>query len=183
MTLFLRIATQMNVAPALAEVESQPELWGQYPERLIVPNSPHAQSQDIWLRFRPRAELTDPAKCGEPHFPVFYPAWDRLPGLHPLVFDIMARVKATSLGGILMTKIPPGKAILPHTDSGWHPTFNDTKAYVILKANDLCFNRCLDETVIMQPGEAWLFRNDIVHSVENHGATDRIALIITMRTK
>jgi hypothetical protein len=29
-----------------------------------------------------RAELTEPSKFSEPHFPVWYPAWERLPGFN-----------------------------------------------------------------------------------------------------
>jgi hypothetical protein len=35
----------------------------------------------------------------------------------------------------------------------------------------------------MRAGEAWTFRNDIEHSVENGGKTDRIAVILTMHTE
>ena len=82
-----------------------------------------------------------------------------------------------------MTRLPPGARILPHIDVGWHPTFNNTKCYVVLKANEQCFNHCVDETVIMRPGEAWLFNNRVIHSVDNNGDDERIALIMTMRVE
>lgn len=180
---FAKIAEGLNVAPALAQLAAQPEIWGRNRERLDVAGSPHAQTKDIWLRFRPQHELTSPEKYGEPHFAAFWPAWHALPGLHPIVFDIMARVGAVYLGGILMTRIPAGGAVLPHIDHGWHPEFNNTKAYVILKANPGCVNWCETEMVVMQPGEAWLFNNQVRHSVENHGPDERIAMVITMRVE
>lgn len=180
---FAKIASGLNVAPALAQIESQPELWDRDPERMTATGSPHVQSSDMWLRFRPRRELTSRQRFGEPHFAEFWPAWHALPGLHPVVFDIMARVGAVYLGGILATRIPAGCEILPHVDTGWHPTFNSTKAYVILKANDRCVNHCLEERVVMKPGEAWLFNNLVTHSVENHGDDERIAIVITMRVE
>lgn len=180
---FARIATGLNVAPALLQVEAQPELWDRDTERMTVPDSPHAQSSDMWLRFRPRAELTSRQSFAEPHFAAFWPAWHALPGLHPIVFHIMAMLGAVYLGGILMTRIPAGCKILPHIDRGWHPEFNATKAYVILKANERCVNHCLDEQVVMRPGEAWLFNNLITHSVDNDGDSERIAMVITMRVE
>ena len=180
---FHRLAEGIPVDEACGQILAQPHLWDRDPERTVLPNSPHAQSSDIWLRFRAKQELTEPARYAEPHFAVFYPAWHDLPALHPIVFRIMAKVQAVYLGGILITKIPPGKVILPHVDTGWHPEFMNCKAYVILQANDGCFNHCEDETVIMRPGEAWLFNNRVTHSVENRGEQDRIALITTMRVE
>jgi hypothetical protein len=158
-----------------------PELWGQHPQR-TGEGSPHAQSLDIWLRFRDPAELHEPADYGAPHWPVWYPAWDILTALHPIVFAIAHEMEATAIGGILMTKIPPGCEILPHQDHGWHPEHFSTKVYAIIQANPLCVNRCEDEEVVMREGEAWSFVNHVTHSVRNDGTNDRIALIITMRT-
>lgn len=180
---FHLLAEGIPVEKARDQIVQQPLLWDRDPERTTIPNSPHAQSSDIWLRFRPKDELTEPARFGDPHFAAFYPAWHDLPELHPIVFGLMARVQAVYLGGILITRIPPGKAILPHIDTGWHPTFMNCKAYVILQANERCLNHCEGETVIMRPGEAWLFNNLVMHSVENHGDQDRIALITTMRVE
>ena len=173
----------IDTAPALDQLRAHPELWAAVPQRLTVPDSPHVESQDIWLRFRNKGELQEPADYGAPHFAEFWPAWHLLPGLHPVVFDAMRAVEAVYLGGCLITKIPPGASIHPHIDHGWHPTFNNCKVYIILQANPECVNYCEDEHVKMRAGEAWMFRNDIVHSVENNGATDRIAVICTMRVE
>jgi hypothetical protein len=183
MRYFAKIADGLDVAPALVQLDAHPGLWGQKPDRTAIPDSPHRQTTDIWLRFRPEHELTSREKYGEPHFAAFWPAWYALPGLHPIVFDIMARMQAVYLGGILLTRIPAGAEVLPHIDTGWHPTFNNTKAYVILKANPDCLNHCLDETVVMQPREAWLFNNTVIHSVQNRGDDERIAMVITMRVE
>lgn len=178
---FRQIGAGIPVTEALAQIQAQPQLWDRDPERTSMPGSPHAQSSDIWLRFRAKHELTEPVKYGEPHFAEFYPAWRDLPAIHPIVFGVMAKMQAVYLGGILMTRLAPGTAILPHVDRGWHPEFLNVKAYVIIKANEACLNHCLDETVTMRPGDAWLFNNLVTHSVENNGDDERIALIITMR--
>jgi hypothetical protein len=179
---FRRIG-EFDPRPALAQLDAHPELWGENPERTNAPGSPHAQSLDIWLRFRAREELTAPERYGEPHFASFYPAWSLLPALHPLVFDLMRKVGAVYLGGIMLTRLPAGARILPHHDDGWHARFMNCKCYCILAANACCINFCGDEAVTMRPGESWQFRNDIQHSVENNGDTDRIAMICTMRVE
>lgn len=181
MRYFQKIDEGIDVTDAIWQLDQHPEVWDRDRERIDAPNSPHVESSDIWLRFRPRRDLNRPASFGEPHFAEFYPAWHVLTALHPVVFRIMNRVEATYLGGCLITKIPAGKSIHPHIDRGWHPETMGTKVYVILAANDQCLNRCAGETVVLRPGEAWTFRNDVLHSVKNGGETDRIAVILTMR--
>ena len=179
---FHRLMTNIDGSWATSQLAAHPELWNQHPERTSIPGSPHAASSDIWLRFRDPTELHEPADYGAPHFAVWYPAWHLLPGLHPIVFDVARAVEATYIGGCLITRIPAGAAILPHVDRGWHPESLPAKAYIILKANDGCVNWCEDEAVVMKTGTAWRFRNDLVHSVQNNGDSERIAVILTMRT-
>lgn len=168
--------------PALKQLATHQALWGANPERLTLPNSPHAQTQDIWLRARPRRELTSKASYGEPHFPAFYPAWHTLSALQPMVMSVMTQMRAGMLGFTMLSRIPAGCAVLPHVDTGWHAEFCHCKAYVILAANERCVNICGDERIWMRSGSSWLFENRVPHSVVNDGDTDRIALIITMRT-
>jgi hypothetical protein len=183
MTLFAKISAGIETGRALAELAAAGDLWGADPDRTSIPDSPHEGVPDIWLRCRPRREIDSPARFGEPHFSEFYPAWHRLPSVHPLVFGVMAWCKATMLGFCMISKIPPGGQVKPHSDNGWHAHFYDKKAYVILQANDRCVNTCGDEQVVMATGDIYLFENRVLHSVRNDGDTPRIALIITMRTK
>lgn len=183
MKYFAKVCGGIDVAPALAQIEAHPELWGADPDRTALPNSPHAQAPDIWLRCRPRREIDHTGRFGEPHFSEFYPAWHTLTALHPIVFDLMHANKAAMLGFSMLSKISPGSEVRPHVDSGWHTNQYPLKAYVILQANHGCINRCGDEEVVMEAGSCWLFENRILHAVVNRGATDRIALIMTMSTR
>lgn len=178
MRYFQKIA-RYNVENLAEQLDAQPELWDQHSAR--VKHDTFAGTSDIWVRWRPFEELTDPSKYLEPHFPVFYPAWYRLPALELIVFDLMAREKATHLGGILITRIPAGGLIKPHRDSGWHPEFYRRKVYVPIQTNDRVVNHCEDERVTMRRGEAWFFNNLVTHMVENNGDTERRTLIVCMR--
>ena len=179
---FKKLLFRFEAWPIKRQIEQHHHLWGEHPERIDFEDSPHVQSQDIWLRFRDQSELHQPSDYGMPHWPVWYPAWKQLTSLHSLVFHIAHEVKATDIGGILMTRIPAGASILPHVDTGWHPEHFSKKCYAIIKANAWCVNRCMDEEVIMREGECWLFDNSVTHSVDNAGSGDRIAMIVTMRT-
>lgn len=180
---FEKLAEGLPVAEVMAQLHAHPELWNENGERTQGPTSPHYGVDDIWVRFRDRDDLKEPANFNEPHFAKFYPAWNVLTALHPIVFGVMARTKATYLGGILLTRIPPGGSVKPHDDrGGWHAEEMDTKIYVSLQSNPKCINRCMDEEVVIKTGEAWTFNNLLTHSVENAGIEHRITCIICLKT-
>jgi aspartyl/asparaginyl beta-hydroxylase (cupin superfamily) len=95
----------------------------------------------------------------------------------------MYAVGADYLGGVLITRLPPGGMIAPHHDrGGWHAEYLNCKVYVPLWGDD-CLNTCEGEELVMKPGEAWTFDNLKVHSVHNRSTTDRAVLIICMRVE
>lgn len=180
---FEKIADGIDVAPVLAQLALNPGLWDEHTNR-TAEDSPHHGVPDIWLRYRSLEELTGPESFREPHFATFYPAWRALPALKPIVMRLMAKTEAVYLGGILMTKIRPGGSVKPHHDRGsWHAEYHNTKVYVPLQTNEKCVNICEEESAVMRAGEAWTFNNLLTHSVENNGDSDRITLIVCMRTE
>lgn len=180
---FERVATGLPVEAVLAELDARPDLWNQHRGR-VSPASPHADTDDIWVRFRDPKELTEPHHFAEPHDSTFYPAWDALPSLHPIIWTLMGVAKPRRLGGILITRIPAGKSVKPHHDrGGWHAEHHNWKAFAPLRSNDFCVNTFEDEEVVMRAGEAWRINNQVVHAVHNRGATERITLIPCMRTE
>lgn len=182
MSNFQKLPLIFDVQPLLGQLSDHPELWNQNPERKDAPCSPHAAMSDIWLRFRPKAELREPKHYGEPHIPTWYPSRRYLPAAEEISLTLMSYFRAVQLGGVLITKIPPGGRIAPHNDKGrWHPEFFNGKAYVPLKSNKGCLNICENDAIVMRAGECWTFDNLKEHSVENNGQEDRITLIICMR--
>lgn len=179
-----KLGDGIDVGALVEQLDAQPDLWNEHSQRLVAPGSPHAGSSDIWIRYRAFDELTYPAAYHEPHFAVNYRAWHALPALRPIVFGLMRHVEAVYLGGILITRIPPGGQILPHDDRGsWHAEYLNRKVYVPLRANEGCVNRCEEQAETLRVGEAWSFDNLRVHSVENNGDTDRVTLIVCMRVE
>ena len=181
---FGRIDYAVDIGLLLEQIQANPQLWNQNPERRNGGDSPHAEMSDIWLRFRPKDELLEYEHYVEPHIPAWYPSRRLLTEVERISLDLMAHFRAVQLGGILITKIPPGCSIKPHDDRGrWHPEFFNTKIYIPLQSNDGCVNICEEDSVNMKTGEVWTFDNLKVHSVENNGTTDRITLIISLRTE
>ncbi len=177
---FQQICSGIDVLPLLLAIKLKPELWDRQTLRKDRPNNAHKQTQDIWIRFNDPKKVNDP-DFTEVHFPVWHPAYYELPQIRPIIFGLMARTEATQLGGVMITKIQPKGRVLPHTDLGWHPEFYPLKLYIPLQTNPSCINRVEDETVKMNTGECWFFRNTVEHEVINDGDDDRITLIVCLK--
>lgn len=181
---FQKIPITIDTSLLLQQINEHPELWNEHPERKIWKGSYHVAMSDIWLRFRPKEQLKEAKNYEEAFILAWYPSRRILTEVERIALDLMAHFRSVWLGGILITKIPPGGEILPHHDRGrWHPEFFNCKLYLPLKSNPACINRCEDEEVNMKVGEVWTFDNLKVHSVENNGDEDRMTLIISMRTE
>ena len=76
---FRQIHHGLDVGPILAELDAQPDLWDQHPERRTAPGSPHVGMTDVWVRARAYSDLQTLGAFREEHRPVFYSAWHRLP--------------------------------------------------------------------------------------------------------
>lgn len=171
----------LDVAPILAELNALPE-WGQYAERKTRDGTPHGDMTDLWIRYFPRETLKEPADFNRPGQCVFYPVWDRLPSLHPLVWGLMGSQQSVELGGIMCVRLPPGGRIERHTDiGGWHASHYNFKCYVVLEANARCVVECDGDEQVFRPGEIFEFSNQLPHSMCNDGDTMRTTLIICMR--
>jgi hypothetical protein len=180
---FTQIGTGINVDPILKEIDANPALWGSYDIRQKVEGSPHSDTTDICLRGPDPAEMAaDRTYVSRPHLSVFWPGWDLLPSLHHHVFVLAAHIRATGIGGILLTRMQPGARIDWHTDPYWHAVAYNPKLYVPLRSNEKCVNYVEDETLVMRPGEIWSFDNDKLHAVTNDGDEERIMAIICYRT-
>ncbi len=179
---FQHIASGIDVVPLALALARQPELWNTHNERKTFEGSAHGGTSDIWVRYNDPANLAlGYAAYTSEHDSVWHAAYAKLPQVRPIVFGVMARCEAVRLGGVLITKIPAGGHVLPHTDSGWHPEYYNTKIYVPILSNPQCVNRVEDERVTMAPGDAWYFNNTLEHEVINDGDSDRITLIICLR--
>jgi hypothetical protein len=181
---FSLIRKGIHVNPVLAQIAEHPELWNAHTGRKLRPGSPHVQMSDIWVRFNDLAKCPDFAKLSDEHVPIWYPAYAALPALRPILAELMARVQGEMLGGVLITKVPPGGEIAPHADSSWHVEQYE-KYYVSLQSAPGAVFGCLHEGVqeelSPQPGECWLFDNRKRHWVKNESSIDRITLIVCIR--
>lgn len=177
---FQCLATGLNVGPLLHQVVLHPELWNRNTVRTAHPGSPHKSVDDILLRFQPIAKdvarVIDDCECK------FYPAWNVLTEAHALLFDLARAVRAERIGRVLISRLPAGGVIEPHEDGGAVATYY-TRYQLPLQSEPGCVFECAGEAVQMRAGEAWWFANKLTHAVVNNSATDRISLIVDLRTR
>lgn len=180
---FLRLGTGLDTNPVLQALFRQPDLWNRQTFRTQFPNTPHADVDDIWLRF------SDPAKCTETSNvigddrPIWHDAAPHLSEVKPLVLNLMRFANAYQLDRLLITRLRPGARILPHADAdGDYVQESDRLRYhVVLQGLPGSLYTCGDETVQMLTGETWLFNAREVHSIHNNSAADRIHLLVDVR--
>ena len=158
-------------------LEAHPELWNQRTERTAPADSPHHELDDIWCRFAdPETMRSDGS-----HDSIWYPPADVLP-VRELCLDIMRLVQGTQLGGVLITRIPAGKQCKPHTDPGWHARHYQ-KFAVQIAADPAQAFRFVGHELVTAPGDVFWFDNAYTHWVTNDSQSDRITMIVCVRTE
>lgn len=180
---FTLIRQDVDVAPLLTALERHPELWDQHSRRKTGEGSPHGGMSDIWVRYNEIGEREkggDWSQFNAAHESAWYPAYDALPELAPLIFDLMRTVQGERLGGVLITKIPSGSGIDPHIDRGWHVDYYD-KYYLSLKSAPGANFHCGEYFINPKPGDIYHFDNRIEHWVENKSPIERMTLIMCIR--
>lgn len=177
---FFQKICDIDVTDLLSQIDAHPELWGEFGWRKNIPHGPHGQMTDIWVRYNDIKNLGP--KFNDEHDPVWYPAYDALPALKQIIYPLMAMVEGERLGGVLITRIPPGRGIAPHIDKSWHVDYYD-KFYVQLKSRPGAIFCCGDDRLNPKPGEVWRFDNRKLHWVNNNSDDDRMTLIVCIRTK
>ena len=161
----------VNVAPMLWALRKNPELWDQNTARTAGETSPFHGTHDIWARFAaPGSDFT------QPHESVWGDVAQVLP-IRELVYPLMSMVKGDQLGGVLITKIPPGGSVKPHVDPGWHARFYEKYAIQIDSAPGQSFN-FEKESLVTMPGDVYWFDNSVTHWITNDSAYDRITAIV-----
>lgn len=174
---FQRIFNGLQVVPLLHSVMAS-KRWNEFPIRTTYPGSPHADADDILLRFNEIPD-GDPAKVVDDVLCRNFLLGD-FPLARPVIFDLMRVVEGEQLGRVIITRLAPGGWITPHRDEGAPATYYDRYQIGLQVLPGVLF-RAGDETCEMQSGEVWWFDNTQEHEVRNNSAQDRIVMIVDIR--
>jgi uncharacterized RmlC-like cupin family protein len=129
---------------------------------------------DIWVRYNSMANFGP--RFNDAHNAGWYPAWRALLDLHPLVYWLMETVEGERLGGILITKLPPGGRVRTHVDQDWHANYYQ-KFYIALQNEPGAVFSFPERDLIAQAGDCFWFDNSVPHGVHNGSNQERLALI------
>jgi Aspartyl/Asparaginyl beta-hydroxylase len=180
-----QIIEGVKVEPILAEISD--DLWNQITLRTAHVTSPHRECDDIWLRFRglnEREGKTDTEFCNTAYTPTWYPCMDYMPITKMIIESIFMLVDGEELGGCLITRIPAGKQVYSHSDSGGYNCEHYLSKYLlVLQSAPGQVWHIGGKDIEHEAGSVSLFDNRQVHSVTNDSDVDRISLIITIRQK
>lgn len=169
-----------DVSMALEQIAQHPELWNHYAHRTYAGGA-HRQVDDIWVRYNDFANYAaNPDFFVGEHDSVWYPDSAKIPAVKGLCMELMATVGGERLGGVLITRIPPGGGVEPHVDHGWHAGYYEKFAIQLMGTEDQAF--CFDGyTVSALPGQCYTFDNSRKHWVTNSSNVPRMTLICCVR--
>ena len=178
-----KIDIDIDVLPLQKKLIDNPNFFGLISDRIDADSSsPHRESSDIWVRYGDIFGENGKNVLIEEHDSVWYPIIDDLQEVLPIAFKLMTKVHGERLGGVLITKLEKGKKVYPHVDTeGWHPGYYDKFYVPILNKDGAVFGFEDDGEINAKEGEAYWFRNDIPHWVNNNSDSDRIAMVVCIK--
>lgn len=143
--------------------------------------TPHGDVSDIWVRYNAWENYTgDWAAFHGEHVSEWYPVISKIPAAWSLARKVKRLARAETLGGVLITKVPPGGHVAPHIDGGWHAG-HYRKLAVQVMGNQRQGFHFEDAVLRADPGDVYEFDNSRLHWVTNESDTDRITLIVCVR--
>lgn len=150
-------------------------VWDQNTARTAPEDSPHHGLSDIWARYAPLG-----VDGSQPHKSIWYDT-PLTEDLKALACQLVSLVNGTELGGVLITRIPPGAICKPHTDPGWHARYYEKLAVQVDSAPGQAF--CFEgESLETKPGDVFWFDNAYLHWVPNPTPYERITAIFCIKT-
>lgn len=180
---FKKLDLNFDIAKVQAKLCSTPLLFNFYKQRTNE-QGPHREVEDIWLRANDITKfetLEEFANFSDAHDSMWYGAINVLPSLRPVIFDLMRFVEGERLGGVLITKLPPGGKVYAHTDDSWHSRYYD-KYLVPINSKDGAIFGFNEGDIKAKEGEVWWFNNNVEHWVNNDSEEDRIVMIVCIKT-
>ena len=171
---FIRIAKGLDVEPLLQLLDGKPELWTEITARQKVTQSPHKDTECIYVR--------GPLKMSQ-----YYVLWDTgsydypcmkylKDALVPLMQPILEKLDVKDMGRLLIVNLKPSGHVTTHNDQG---TYADhyQRFHLVLKSNQWCSQTCGDQEQKFEEGEVWWFDHKKLHTAHNVGMTDRVHII------
>lgn len=174
---FQKIAENIPVIPLLNALAVNGDLWNEHSLRTTHPDSPHGQTDDIWVMFNDIPHL--PASVVDDCEVMPYRAWTVLP-IRELVMDLMRLVGGVRLGRVIISRLPPGCEISVHVDQGAPATYY-RRYHLAIQSNPGALNYSGSECMQYRMGDFWWFDNRAEHRIVNNSDDDRIVVVMDVK--
>ena len=171
---FIRIAEGLDVEPLLQLLDAKPELWKEIEARQKFTNSPHKDTESIYVR--------GPLKMS-----AYYVLWDTgsydypcmeylKDALVPLMRPVLEQLGVKDMGRVLIVNLKPSGHVTKHNDQG---TYADhySRFHIVLRSNQHCSQTCGTQSQRFEVGDVWWFNHKELHTAHNVGDSDRIHII------
>jgi hypothetical protein len=175
------LQTGWDVEPLQQQLAAHPDVWNRHTMRTASEGTPHREVDDIWVRYNAWENFSGDAEAfNSEHESEWYPVVAQLPAAWSLARRVARLAGMRKLGGVLITRVPPGGEVKPHVDHGWHAHAHDKIAVQIQgnRGQSFCFDMVSLRTV---PGDVYQFDNSFKHWVLNPTDQERITMIVCVR--
>lgn len=112
------------------------------------------------------------------------PIYDKYPSTREVVYKVMRQIRGGMIGRVSLFKLPPGKSIDGHYDTGFGSKFYHRFHLIVNgeRGNWISCGEGEDEEHLeMLTGECWTFNHEKWHYFTNRSNADRIYLNIDIR--
>jgi hypothetical protein len=167
---FRKILSDIDVGPLVNQLSQNSHLWNlddQWTKN--KPQSVLQEVDDIVLRYNKSPDWNKPA-------------FSILAAAQSIIFDLMRAIPGEHLGKVIISRLLPQQCIAPHIDHmppGVPPYYQ--RYQIPLSVFPGVRFHCGDEELYMEPGNAFWFDNQIIHSVVNDSSEPRISMLCDIR--
>lgn len=186
MKYFHLLTDRLDVSKALASVLGVPGLWHERTFRQRA--QANSETECIFLRYQTATQqelygyntsneweaIARGLEC------VDLPEYFMLPAIREIVQQIQWLTCSDRLGRVILVKLPAGKRVYPHSDSGNYANYYQRICIPLLSEPGNVMREG-DEVQYMKPGEAWFIDLDVEHEAENLSDQDRITLFVDVK--
>ncbi len=171
---FKQLGYNLDVAPLKEYLDANPDLWNQITVRQSFPDSPHVDTETIFVR-GPK-EFTYEDYQGNTEAINYDTPYELQRHIQELVGLSNEVIGAKELGYVLIVKLLAGGEVFPHADEGNYAEYYNRYHIVVSSKEGNVFS-VNDESIEMRTGELWTFNHKAPHHVINNSTEDRIHII------
>jgi hypothetical protein len=176
----IRIGEGLNITPLIRRLEARPELWDEITVRQDHPDSPHIDTEVIYIRGPKEFSITSVFMDTGAYD---YPARNKIgSAIDDLLATVNVLIGIQELGRVIIAKLKAGGVVTEHIDRGDYAKYYQ-RYHIPLITNDRCFNNCWGQDIHWKEGDLMWFNHRRRHSAYNLGNEDRVHLIIDAKTE